>query len=241
MSLRHHPKNVSKFYPYFNLETFPLPLNRQQDRSFSLKTGHPLLHCFLGSQDFPNPKAVVPLPQAAESSQTRTKIKGLEKIADRGRGPEVGSARRAGTSMYSSSSRTRCLLLATPVSPAARFLGVADAEGTNREPAGAPGVPIAIPEPLGRRRHRTDSQPMEKQDFCNKAGAPDDVIGAPDLKGVVVFGPHPRCSCLSRRRSLGGAVGRLFDATFPLLEVPFFSLKKPKTTEKPLQMLQSLF
>lgn len=46
-----------------------LTLNRQLQ--LFVENWNPLLHCFLWSQDFPNPKAVVPLPQEAESSRTR--------------------------------------------------------------------------------------------------------------------------------------------------------------------------
>lgn len=58
--------------------------------------------------------------------------------------------------MYSSSSRTRCLLVASD-SPAARFLRGPDAAGSNRARVDAPGVSIAIPGPLGRHWHVTGS------------------------------------------------------------------------------------
>lgn len=53
--------------------------------------------------------------------------------------------------MYSSSSKTRCLVVAALVSPAARFLRGLDAVGSNRPPGDAPGVSIAIPGQFGRR------------------------------------------------------------------------------------------
>lgn len=55
--------------------------------------------------------------------------------------------------MYSSSSRTRCLLAAARASPAARFLRGPDEGGSNSAGVDAPGVSIAIPGPLWRRRY----------------------------------------------------------------------------------------
>lgn len=60
------------------------------------------------------------------------------------------------TSMYSSSSRTRCLLVAALASPAARFRREPDATGSNTSRAEALGVSIPIPGPSrqAQARHR---------------------------------------------------------------------------------------
>lgn len=129
------------------------------------------------------------------------------------------------TSMYSSSSRTRCLLVVARASPPARFLRGPDPAGTNSARVDASGVSIAIPGPLGRRRYVTGPEDggggtvpnaqalatVHQWETCALRGQTalrSDVTRSPDPNGSCSLrpAPAPLWSCESGLSAPGGAV-----------------------------------
>lgn len=124
--------------------------------------------------------------------------------------------------MYSSSSRTRCLLVVVSASPAARFLRGRDTAGSNKAPADAPGVSIPLPGSLYWRKRVTVPgrvlNRLRRRLLQSANGEAVRFEGRPALRSDITASPCPHGSCSLYLTSLWSCVSRLWAAGGAVVE-----------------------